>query len=347
MLKTDTEIYTITSAILPYQELVDQVWEKNLCSGCRGCIAVCLAGTLEYDHRAGRPYQLNPCVECKACLDACPRLKANADKIATSNLLGDYLEIKNARSMTGGAHFQNGGAVTALLSAALEEELVDCVLVMGLDRWTQEPYPRVIYEAKDLGKCAGSKYTSNAILETMKDLVKDQSIKNVALVGTACTVQAVSFLSRSQNEYAAKLAQKVRFLLGLFCFEAFDDRLIAEISRRIDAPTWNISKISAGEGQMNITLRDRSTRSIPLPELASFVLPGCKTCADFTATQSDISIGGVGSAPGMSSVIVRTEKGLGLFRIAEEMGFLEAWDGVNAEAIERLCRLKMKRMPGE
>jgi coenzyme F420 hydrogenase subunit beta len=107
-----------------------------------------------------------------------------------------------------------------------------------------------------------------------------------------------------------------------------------------------ISKISAGEGQMNITLRDRSTRSIPLPELASFVLPGCKACTDFTATQSDISIGGVGSAPGMSSVIVRTEKGLGLFRIAEEMGFIEAWDGVNGEAIERLCRLKMKRMQG-
>ncbi|OPY53140.1 MAG: Coenzyme F420 hydrogenase subunit beta [Methanosaeta sp. PtaU1.Bin112] len=78
--------------------------------------------------------------------------------------------------------------------------------------------------------------------------------------------------------------------------------------------------------------------------LAVLMLPGCRNCTDFTAMQSYISIGGVGSAPGMSSVIVRTEKGLGLFRIAEEMGFIEAWDGVNIEAIERLCRLKMKRM---
>jgi coenzyme F420-reducing hydrogenase beta subunit len=31
-----------------------------------------------------------------------------------------------------GVHFQNRGAVTALLVAALQEELVDCALVMGL-----------------------------------------------------------------------------------------------------------------------------------------------------------------------------------------------------------------------
>lgn len=335
---------TIMSGILPYQELVDQVWRKNLCSGCRGCIAVCLAGTLGYDQNLSRPYQINPCVECKACLDACPRLGANAGKIASANILGNYLEIKNVRSKAGSDHFQNGGAVTALLAAALEEELVDCALVMGLDRWTHKPYPRIVYQAKDLARSAGSKYTSNAILESMKDLVKDPSIKNVALVGTACTVQAAGLLGRSQNEYAMKLAQKVRFLLGLFCFESFDDSLIPEIARRIGEPSWRISKISAGEGQMRIILRDQSVRIIPLQELASFVRPGCKACTDFTATLSDISVGGVGSAPGMSCVIIRTPKGLGLFEIAEENGFLEAWDGVNVEAIEKIGRLKLKRM---
>lgn len=75
-------------------------------------------------------------VECKACLDTCPRLKANAGKIADSNVLGNYLEIKNVRSKTGSEHFQNGGAATALLAATLEEELVDCAMVMGLDYWS-------------------------------------------------------------------------------------------------------------------------------------------------------------------------------------------------------------------
>ncbi len=52
--------------------------------------------------------------------------------------------------MAGSAYFQNGGAVTALLAAALEEELVDCARIMELDRWAHEPYPRIVYQAKDL-----------------------------------------------------------------------------------------------------------------------------------------------------------------------------------------------------
>lgn len=60
---------------------------------------------------------------------------------------------------------------------------------------------------------------------------------------------------------------------------------------------------------MTVALRDRSAKRIPLQELASHVRPGCRACADFTAKQSDISVGGVGSAPGMSSVVVRTPEG--------------------------------------
>ena len=161
MLEIDTE----SSGIVPYQKLIDQVWQKNLCSGCRGCIAVCLADTLGYDREHCRPQQINPCVECMACLDACPRLRANAEKIGSTSIMGDYLEIKNARSMASSAHFQNGGAVTALLAAALDEELVDCALIMGLDRWAHEPYPRVVYQSKDLARSAGSKYTSTSGLK--------------------------------------------------------------------------------------------------------------------------------------------------------------------------------------
>ena len=87
--------------------------------------------------------------------------------------MGPYLDIKNVRAKSGSKRFQNGGAATALLSVALEEELVDAALVMGMDRWAQKAYPRVIYDAKDLEKCAGSKYTSNAILEHIMDLLKN------------------------------------------------------------------------------------------------------------------------------------------------------------------------------
>lgn len=330
--------------LLPYQVLEESVWNRNICSGCRACIAVRFADTLAFDLNLGRPYQALPCVDCKACLDACPRLPANEKSIGSiENILGPYIDIYNIRSRASSNRFQNGGAVTALLEAVLEEELVDCVLVMGMDRWAQKPQPRIVYDAKELERCAGSKYTSNAVLEAIKDLIKDPKIRNIALVGTPCTIQAVGLLRRSSNEYALKPAHKVRFLIGLFCFEAFDDSLIYEISRRLDLPPWRIDKMRADQGKLFITLRDGCVKTLPLSDLMECVKPGCKACMDFSAKLSDLSVGGIGSAPGMSTVIVRTPEGMGLFKIAEEMGFIEVWKGVDEKAIEKAGEIKIKR----
>jgi len=331
----------VKPSLLPYQELEENVWLRNVCAGCRACITVCPAGTLAYDPELNRPQQVTMCVECKACLDVCPRMPENIKNMSPSEILGPYLAVQNVRSKKNSGRFQNGGAVTALLAAALEEELVDCALVMGEDRWARKSYPRVVYDVSDLEKCAGSKYTSNTVLEPIQDVIKN--VNNIALVGTSCTVQAVGLLRESSNEFAMKLAHKVRILLGLFCFEAFSDKLIPEVTRRLCVPPWRIDKISAGEGNMDITLRDGGLKTIPLTEIAGCVKPGCRACADFTAKLSDVSVGGIGSAPGMSTVIVRTPEGMGLFGIAEETGFIEAQDGVNFEVIEKVGKIKLKR----
>jgi coenzyme F420 hydrogenase subunit beta len=333
----------LNPVVLPVQTLEETVWNKGICSGCRACISVCLADSLVYDREAGHPTQVNPCVDCRACLVACPRLAENMEKTAFADIIGPYQKIVNVRSKQSYIRQQNGGAASALLAAAIDEELVDCALVMDLDRWSQQPHPRVIYSSKDLEKAAGSKYTSNEILESVKDLVRDPHVKNIALVGTPCSVQAAGLLRRSNNENALKLASKVRFLLGLFCFEAFDSRAIEKIGIFIGEPPWRISKMSAGEGKMTVELRDGRVQRIPLHEIEQFVKPGCAACTDFTAKLSDISLGGIGSAPGMTSAIVRTPEGMGLFKIAEEMGYIESWDGVKAEEIEKVGRVKVKR----
>ncbi|MGA9097917.1 MAG: Coenzyme F420 hydrogenase/dehydrogenase, beta subunit C-terminal domain [Methanotrichaceae archaeon] len=337
MLKLEND--TVELVLLPYQELEENVWLKNICAGCRGCIAVCPADALTYDSKLNRPTQVTPCVDCKACLDACPRMPANIKNIVSSEIVGHNLDIKNVRSKMSNGRFQNGGAVTALLTAALDEELVDSALVMGVDRWTQKAHSRVVCDVDGLIKCAGSKYTCNSILEA----IKDSKAKNIALVGTPCTIRSVGLLRKSSNEYAIKLAQKVRFLIGLFCFEAFDDSLISEITRRLGVPSWRIDKMVAAEGEMVVTLRDGDQKIIPLAELGDCVKPGCKTCDDFTAKLSDVSVGNIGSAPGMSTVIIRTPEGMGLFKIAEEIGFIEAWDGINISAIEKVGKIKLRK----
>ncbi|HTY92227.1 MAG TPA: Coenzyme F420 hydrogenase/dehydrogenase, beta subunit C-terminal domain [Methanocella sp.] len=331
----------VTPALLPFQELEQSVWKKETCAGCRGCITVCPANTLAFDLKLARPYQITPCIDCKACLDACPRTPANMDKLSL-DIVGPYLDIKNVKA-NGNGRYQNGGAVTAILKAALDEGLVDRVIVMGSDRWAQKAYARIVSDPAYLDKVAGSKYTANDILEAMRDVMKDASVRNVALVGMPCTMQAVGLLRRSSNEYAAKLTQKIRFLVGLFCFECFDDTLVPEVTQRLGVPPWRIAKMNAGEGRLTVTLRNGEIKTLPLAKLAEFVKPGCRKCNDFTSKLADISVGSVGSAAGSSVVIIRTPEGAGLFEIARETGAVSVADGVDVAAIEKVGKLKLKR----
>lgn len=332
-----------TSAVLPYKELERTVWTKDICAGCRGCITVCPSNTLAYDSRLNRPYQFTPCIDCKACLDVCPRMPANLSAISSQDVIGQYIEMASARSLPDSQRSQNGGAATALLTAALEEEFIDCALVMGSDRWTQKAYPRVVYYPEELRRSAGSKYDSNGVLESLKDVAKDSSVKNIAVTGTPCTIEAIRLLRRSSNEYAVKLSQKLRFALGLFCFESFDSSFIKEVTGKTGAPAWRILKMDACEGKLTVNLRDGETKALPLSGLSGYVKPGCYVCSDFTSKMADISIGSVGSEPGMSTVIVRTMEGMGLYQIARELNLLETSGRVNVAAIEKVGKLKLKR----
>jgi coenzyme F420 hydrogenase subunit beta len=330
----------LAPATLPFQELEQAVWKKDLCAGCRGCIAVCPANSLAYDAKAARPYQITPCIDCRACLEACPR--ANMEKLP-SDVLGPYIEMKSAKAKAANGRYQNGGAVTALLKAALQEELVDCAVVMGMDRWDHNAYPLVIKDVEGLERAAGSKYTSNGILEAMKGVIRDESARSVALVGTPCAVQAIGLMRKSSNEYAERLARKVRFLIGLFCFESFDGTLIMEISRRLGVPPWRIAGMNAGRGKLAVTFRNGETKALPLSGLKSLVRPGCFRCDDFTARLADVSVGSVGSLQGSSAVIVRTPEGAGLFEIAMESGLIEETGGVDVAEIEKVGRLKLNK----
>jgi coenzyme F420 hydrogenase subunit beta len=251
--------------------------------------------------------------------------------------------MKCARAVMDATGSQNGGVVTALLETAMEEGFIDCAIVMGGDKWAQKAQPVIAYYPEDLRRAAGSKYDSNAVLESMKGLIKDHSINNVAIVGTPCTIESLGLLRKSPNEYAQKLASKVRFSIGLFCFESFMDGMVADVTGRLNVPAWRIAKMNAGEGKMTVTLRDGAEKAIPLSSLVEHVKPGCRHCGDFTAKMSDISVGSVGSKPGTSSVVIRTVEGMGLYQIAKESGYIDEDGDVNVAAVEKVGKLKVKK----
>jgi coenzyme F420 hydrogenase subunit beta len=333
-----------TPAVLPVKELESTVWNKDVCSGCRACLTVCPSNTIAYDESLNRPYQITPCVDCKACLEICPRAPKNMASLrASTDILGKYIDITSAKSLLECARAQNGGVVTALLITALEEDFIDCAVVMSSDRWAHKARPVIVYDAEDVMRAAGSKYDSNASFQSLKEMAQDPYIKNVALVGTPCSIEAAGLLRRSNNEYALKLSDKLRFSIGLFCFESFKDSMMAEVSSRLGIPSWNIEKMNAGEGKMTFSLRGGETRSLPLSSLVRHTKPGCHACADFTSKLSDISVGSVGSKAGMSTVIMRTLEGKGLFESAVDVGLIERAGEAGLNDIEKVGKLKLKR----
>ncbi|MBI5253509.1 MAG: Coenzyme F420 hydrogenase/dehydrogenase, beta subunit C-terminal domain, partial [Euryarchaeota archaeon] len=89
-----------------------------------------------------------------------------------------------------------------------------------------------------------------------------------------------------------------------------------------------------------VTTKDGKTLEKKIREFEECVPESCKLCIDFTAGFADISVGGVGTEAGWSTVVVRSDKGMELFNLALEKGYVEARESVNLEEIKKNVFLK-------
>jgi len=145
-----------------YRNLKEEVWDQGLCSGCGACVAVCPADALHFPARdpGTAPVSSGYCKEetdgvpCGACVSVCPRAGDRAPK----RMLGEYREIWPARAGFEVPRRQSGGAVTALLTHALEEGLIDAVVTIAEDRFTLLPRSVVLTSREALIHEAGSRY---------------------------------------------------------------------------------------------------------------------------------------------------------------------------------------------
>ncbi len=159
-----------------------------------------------------------------------------------------------------------------------------------------------------------------------------RSKKGVGFVGTPCMISGLRSLQR------VKSFRKVKIAVGLFCMENFYyDQLVKFLSDRginIGDAVW----IGISKGKFIVKLND-GEKSFPVKELNHIVPSGCKVCEDFTAVESDVSVGSVGSPEGFSTVIVRTEVGK---EMAEKLKERCEIGDVNLKIVEKLCELKKK-----
>lgn len=304
------------------------VIDRGLCSRCLACTVVCPVAV----RRAGVELseREDVCVDCGACVRVCPRF----DYKPLSGV-GSYIEAVAGRSKR--FEGQDGAMVTEILVSAMEMGMIDrCILVGRDEEWRTEIFHVRDVEQLEVPTLTGTKYTFAAAVPALREAVLSTK-GSVGFVGTPCMVSAVRKLQR----VFTALKRRIGLVVGLFCTENFHWEDLIPFLEGKGVDVRKLVKTDITKGKFIATMTD-GVVEFPVKELSTIMPSGCRVCTDFSAVESDVSVGSVGSKPGFSTVLVRSENAKAVLDYIREREYAE-FDEVSLEAVERLCNLKKKR----
>ncbi len=153
-----------------FKDLKGDVIDIGACVLCGACLLSCPEDIIKIEDR--KPEIKGECPpNCNACYIACPRTYVPDNIISRESAqspLGEYIKIVSAKApMFKG---QDGGVVTALLTYAISEKIVEKVLVVDKDAenpW--KPVPKFAAEIEEIVKAAGTKYSVCPIFKAIKE----------------------------------------------------------------------------------------------------------------------------------------------------------------------------------
>ncbi|KZX15445.1 coenzyme F420-reducing hydrogenase subunit beta [Methanobrevibacter cuticularis] len=239
-------------------------------------------------------------------------------------VLGTYKEAISARATDKAIQkvSQDGGIVTALLSYALDEKIIEGAVVAGPGDKAFKPEPLVALTSDEIISAAGTKYTFSPNVWALKNAVRQYGLEKVGTVAIPCQLQGIR--KTQSYPFATRfLADKISLIVGIFCMENFPyASLETFISEKMKSSLDLTEKMDIGMGKFITTTQDDEL-SIPLKETHGYEQAGCNICKDYTAELSDVSTGSVGSPNGWSTVLTRTDTGASLFSQAVEAGIIE------------------------
>ena len=324
----------LNKKIMGQKELQKNVMETGLCTNCGACVNLCPYSVSYKDHTI----ILDPCGrEEGRCYAFCPRTPTDLEALRRQYdpqdltlelgaLKGFYLtrtadpEVRKSS--------QHGGTVTALVSLALEDGLIDTAVLAeeGEGFLPQGVAVQRVSEAKKRGK---SRFVVSPNLAAFHRAAKGSAAK-IGVVATPC--QALALAKMRLKPYPSKDSNidKLRLVIGLFCGWALSWReLKALLEKRFGKDSILGLDIPPSKHNSMEIHTPKGIVEISLDEVTPFVRKSCRYCWDMTAEFSDLSVGsarvpeGWEVARGWNQVIVRTPAGQDLLDRARSRGILE------------------------
>ncbi len=308
-------------------ELIADVFDKDLCVGCGACVGLCPY----FKTHKGKTAMVFPCTRSEGrCFAYCPKIEVDLDELSTAywgheyrwEPLGDYQEIVMAKAGTKmpRGNFQTGGTVSALMCAALDYGVIDSAVVT--DRQGLVPIPKHVRTINDIISCASSKYMAAPTLSAFNQAVSEGET-GIGLVLSPCQATAVAQMRLNplnKNDFV----DPVSTVIGLFCTWALDTRGLIKLMKQyadlekvtkmhIPPPPEEKLCFETGGGEVEVCLS----------EVRQLVPDGCYVCPDMTSEWADVSVGEVEGQRVWNTLIVRSDRGRELVERAQKDGWLE------------------------
>ncbi|MFW9830733.1 MAG: Coenzyme F420 hydrogenase/dehydrogenase, beta subunit C-terminal domain [Candidatus Thorarchaeota archaeon] len=332
---------------LGFEYLETNVINLDKCCSCGGCEAACPIGAIELQNL--HPTLVKECNKCEFCWKSCPRMindytpiyhQVYGDDTQRDPYLGVYRQAYALRNADESIRkrAQDGGVVTAILLHLLDGGAIEGAVVSGVDPnnpW--KPKPQVATTRNEVISATKSRYTRSPNLVALKEAIKDRKLKQIAVVGTPCHIQAIQ---RMRLAPLKRIDRTVVLTIGLFCSETFKFKELMEekIAGELGVPLSTLRKLDI-KGKLLVYPRGaEESLKIPLSEAKNWIEPGCHECKDFASEFADISVGGAGTPGKWSTVLARSERGQAVIDEMIAAGVF-LYEELSEEALERLRKI--------
>jgi coenzyme F420 hydrogenase subunit beta len=324
------------------QQLRAEVIDRDLCSLCGACVGMC-PYLVAYK---GRVVALDDCnVSQGRCYAFCPRTATDLDLVSDSTFgapydagpIGTVKDVIMTRAAGDGVRSQGqyGGTVSALASFALEQGLIDSMVLTSSGRDIL-PEGTLARDAAQVLDCARSNYVASPTLAAFNRQARSEDVCKVGVVAIPCQALALAKMRASPLENRNNI-DRLGLVIGLFCTWALRYQEFARfLGERV--PLARISKFDIPPPPANVfqVFSDSHEISIPLDDIRPFIRPTCNVCLDMTAEFADIAVGAAEGVSGWNTLIVRSDRGRELVEAARARGVIE----VDALPEENLNHLK-------
>lgn len=340
--------------IMGQKELKAQVRDAGFCTGCGACVNLCPYQVFYRD----RTIVLNPCdIESGRCYAFCPRTPADLEAMRRrffeeSDFTPEIGPVKTfyivrAADAELRKQAQHGGVVSALMSLALQDGMIDAAVVAdGRERFLHEGV--TVHEPTEVRKRAKSKFIVSPMVAEFNRAARGKAQK-IGVVATPCQAFALAKMQlKPELTSGDNPIDKLKLVIGLFCGFTLSWAKLVELLQGktgIDAITG--MEVPPGEGVLEVYTAAGAFR-FAMEEVEPLVREACRYCIDTTAEYADLSVGSARFSEKWeenriwNQVIARTQTGMQLMQRAKEAGVLEFHD-VPARSLEILKQAAVQK----